>query len=58
MVHPNREEHDMPNSSSPFVAYIVGPPEFERYVIKRNFMEPSNYFTGATEEVWTEDLRK
>jgi hypothetical protein len=45
------------DSRSPFIAYIVGPPEFERYVIKRNFMEPPDYFTGSTDEVWTEDLR-
>jgi hypothetical protein len=47
----------MAESRSPFIAYIVGPPEFERYVLKRNFMEPPDYFTGSTDETWTEDLR-
>jgi hypothetical protein len=45
------------DSRSPFLATIVGPPEFERYVIKRNFMRPPDYYTGSTAEVWTEDLR-
>jgi hypothetical protein len=58
MIHPNREEPDMAESRSPFLATIVGPPEFERYVLKRNFIEPPDYFTGNTEEVWTDDLRK
>jgi hypothetical protein len=47
----------MADSRSPFLATIVGPPEFERYVIKRNFMRPPDYYTGSTAEVWTEDLR-
>ena len=47
----------MANSRSPFLAYIVGPPGFERFVIKRNFTEPPHYFTGSADEVWTEDLR-
>ena len=48
----------MADSRSPFVAYIVGPPEFQRYVIKRNFFVPPDYYTGSTEDVWTQDLRK
>jgi hypothetical protein len=48
----------MPGSSSPFLAYSVGPPEFERYVIKRNFIQPQEYYTGPTGEAWTEDLAK
>jgi hypothetical protein len=48
----------MADSRSPFVAYIVGPPEFERYVIKRNFMEPPDFYTGPSGEAWTEDLRE
>jgi hypothetical protein len=47
----------MADSRSPFLAYIVGPPEFERFVIKRNFTEPPDYYTGSTDETWTEDLR-
>ena len=48
----------MADSRSPFLAYIVGPPEFERFVIKRNFTNPPDYYTGSTEGAWTEDLRK
>jgi hypothetical protein len=58
MVHPNREEHDMADSRSPFLAYIVGPPEFERYVIKRNFFEPQEFYTGRSGEGWSIDLGK
>jgi hypothetical protein len=48
----------MPVSRSPFLACLVGPPEFERYVIKRNFFEPQEFYTGPTGEAWTEDLGK
>jgi hypothetical protein len=46
------------DSRSPFLATIVGPSEFERYVIKRNFFLPPDYYTGSNAEVWTGDLRK
>jgi hypothetical protein len=48
----------MAGSRSPFLAYSVGPPEFERYVIKRNFIEPQEYYTGPSGEAWTQDLDK
>jgi hypothetical protein len=44
--------------SSPFLAHSVGPPEFERYVIKKNFFQPQEYYTGPSGEAWTEDLGK
>jgi hypothetical protein len=48
----------MAGSRSPFLAYSVGPPEFERYVIKRNFLEPQEFYRGPSGEAWTEDLGK
>ncbi len=47
----------MDESRSPFIAYLVGPPEFERYVIKRNFVEPPEYYSGPSGDAWTVDLR-
>src|SRR4051794_33080992 len=43
---------------SPFVAYVIGPPEFERYVIKDNRIDFPRYIAGMDDEGWTEDLRK
>jgi hypothetical protein len=48
----------MADSSSPFLAQSVGPPEFERYVIRRNFFDPQEFYTGPSGEAWTEDLGK
>jgi hypothetical protein len=48
----------MSESWSPFLAYITGPPEFERYAIRRNFVEPPDYYTGSDSDPWTEDLGK
>jgi hypothetical protein len=48
----------MPVSRSPFLAYSVGPPEFERYVIKRNFIQPQEFYTGPSGEGWSTDLSK
>jgi hypothetical protein len=48
----------MAGSRSPFLAYSIGPPGFERYAIKKNFIEPQEFFTGPTGEAWTEDLSK
>ncbi len=38
-----------------FVANIVGPPEFERYVIRDNRVDEDRFFVGPGE--WTGDLR-
>jgi hypothetical protein len=48
----------MPDTKSPFVAHVVGPPEFERFVIKRNYFVPTDYYTGSPDDPWTEDLGK
>jgi hypothetical protein len=46
----------MPDTTSPFVAHVVGPPEFERFVIKRNYFQPPDYSTGALDDPWSLDL--
>ena len=48
----------MPDSKSPFVAHVVGPPGFGRCVIKRNYLLPTDYYTGSPDDPWTEDLGK
>jgi hypothetical protein len=48
----------MADSSSPFLAHSVGPHEFERFVIRRNYFEPQEYYTGSAGGAWTEDLGK
>jgi hypothetical protein len=48
----------MADSSSPFLAQSVGPPQFERYVIRRNFFEPQEFYTGRAGEGWSIDLGK
>jgi hypothetical protein len=47
----------MKKSESPFVAYIIGPPESERYVIKDNRVDYPRFFAGTDDEEWTDDLR-
>lgn len=48
----------MPDTRSPFVAHAVGPPEFGRYVIRRNYFQPPDYHTGSPDDPWSLDLGK
>ena len=48
----------MNRPESPFVACLIGPPEFERFVIKDNRVEYPRFFAGTDDEEWAEDLRK
>lgn len=48
----------MSRSRNPFLAEPVGPPRFGRLVLRRNFLDPPDYYTGSDDEPWDDDLGK